>query len=365
MVTIAEQGIAPIAVPVTLGVWSTPPPLTATQSSLTFVQQVGEPGPPYQTTEVDSGGVPVPLTFAIGGSWLNLINRFTLTPAPIQVGVVQTPMLPGQYNGSFTVTSPGSSVYVPVTLLVEPGPITPPVLSQVVNGASGIAGGVSPGEILTVRGYSVGASATSGLMLNNSGLVASNLNGLQVTFDGQAAPLIYTSANQTNLVVPYEVAGKTSTVIEITYATAAGTFDTKAWSLPVMPAALGLFTIDSTGTGQGAIVNQDGSINSAANPAARGSVISIYATGEGQTTPAGVTGSVTGSGLKMPVLPVTVTIGGIQAVTQYAGSAPGSVAGLLQVNAVVPQGVSPGSAVPLILSAGGIESQAGVTIAVN
>jgi uncharacterized protein (TIGR03437 family) len=127
----------------------------------------------------------------------------------------------------------------------------------------------------------------------------------------------------------------------------------------------GVFTVDSTGTGLGAIVNQDGTVNGAVNPAARGSVVSIFATGEGQTSPPGVTGSVTGSGLKTPLQQVTVAIGGIGATVQYAGSAPGSVAGLLQVNAVVPAGVSPGSAVPVIVSVGGISSQAGATIAVK
>jgi uncharacterized protein (TIGR03437 family) len=252
-----------------------------------------------------------------------------------------------------------------VTLLVEPGPFAPAVLSQVVNAASGIAGGVSPGEILSIRGYSVGASAVSGLKLDASGMVVSSLNGLQVTFDGKAAPLIYTSANQTNLIVPYEVAAKTSTVMQVVYAAASGTLQTAAWILPVVGSAPGVFTLDATGTGQAAVLNQDGSVNSATNPAARGSVISIYATGEGQTSPEGVTGGVTQSNTTTPLLPVTAKIGGIGATVQYAGSAPGEVAGLLQVNAVVPQGVSPGPAVPVTVSVGGIASQSRVTIAVN
>jgi uncharacterized protein (TIGR03437 family) len=279
--------------------------------------------------------------------------------------VANLPASPGEYAGSFTVQSPGGSVYVPVTLLVEPGPAAPPVLSQVVNAASGIAGGVSPGEILSVRGYGAGAAAVGGLTLDALGLVVSNLNGLQVTFDGKAAPLIYTSANQTNLIVPYEVAGETSTVMQVAYAAATGRLQTAAWALPVAGSAPGVFTLDATGTGAGAVVNQDGSVNSAANPAARGSVISIYATGEGQTSPAGVTGSVTQSNTKAPLLPVTVKIGGIGATVQYAGSAPDEVAGVLQVNAVVPQGVAPGSAVPVTVSVGGIASQAGVMIGVK
>jgi len=211
----------------------------------------------------------------------------------------------------------------------------------------------SPGEILSIRGFGAGAAAVGGLKLDASGMVVSNLNGLQVTFDGRAAPLIYTSANQTNLIVPYEVAGKTSTVMQVVYAAAAGTLETAAWVLPVAASAPGVFTLDATGTGQAAVVNQDGSVNSAANPAALGSVISIYATGEGQTSPAGVTGGVTQSNTKTPLLPVTVKIGGIAATVQYAGSAPDEVAGVLQVNAVVPQGVGPGSAVPVTVSVEG------------
>jgi trimeric autotransporter adhesin len=359
-------------VPVTFGVWSKPPPLTITPSSFTFIQTVGGSAPPYQTAEVDSGGVPVPLTILNATNWLNVVDHYEApAPTPIQVGAVTPLQLPGEYDGSFTIQSPGNSVYAPVTLLVEPASFAPPVVSQVVNAASGVAGGVSPGEILSIRGYSAGASAVSGLKLDASGRVSSNLNGLQVTFDGQAAPLLYTSANQTNLIVPYEVAGKTSTVMQVIYAAASGTPDferkveTAAWTLPVVPSAPGIFTLDATGTGQASVVNQDGSINSPANPAPRDSVISIYATGEGQTSPPGVTGSVARSAGISPRLPVTATIGGIGAGVQYAGSAPGEVAGLLQVNAVVPHQTAPGSAVPVTITVGGIAAQTGVTIAVR
>jgi uncharacterized protein (TIGR03437 family) len=366
VITISEPGLASIAVPVTLGVWSTPPPLTISQSNFTFVQTVGEPGAPYQTAQVDSGGVPFPFAILNGTQWLNVVDHYEApAPTPILVGVDNPPTAVGEYDGSFTLQAPGNSVYVPVTLLVEPGQAVPPVVSQVVNAASGIAGAVSPGEIITIRGYGVGASAVSGLKLDASGKVESSLNGLEVLFDGQAAPLIYTSANQTNLIVPYEVAGKSSTVMQVVYVAVTGTLQTAAWTVPVVSSAPGVFTADATGTGQGAVVNQDGSVNSAANPAARGSMISIYATGEGQTSPSGVTGSVSQSAAITPLLPVEATIGGIQATVQYAGSAPGEVAGLLQVNAIVPPGATPGSAVPIVVSVGGVLSQAGATISVQ
>ncbi|HTX35486.1 MAG TPA: hypothetical protein VME43_10700 [Bryobacteraceae bacterium] len=105
-------------------------------------------------------------------------------------------------------------------------------------------------------------------------------------------------------------------------------------------------------------------MNGAANPAARGPVISIDATGEGQTSPAGVTGSVTQSSGTVAVLPVAMTIGGIAAAVQFAGSAPGEVAGVLQVNAVVPQQVTPGASMPVTVTVWGVASQAGVMMAV-
>jgi uncharacterized protein (TIGR03437 family) len=52
-------------------------------------------------------------------------------------------------------------------------------------------------------------------------------------------------------------------------------------------------------------------------------------------------------------------------VVQYAGSAGASVAGLFQVNAVVPQAVAPGAEAPIAISVGGLPSQNGVTIAVQ
>lgn len=345
-VTITGAGIAGITVPVTFNVSSAavnPPPPTITPGSFLFTAMSGEPPPGFQYGQVNTGDVTTPLTFSGGASWLYVgTGNGVLTPATIRVEPSNQLQLPlGEYDSSFTIQSPGGSINVPVTLLVEPGPVTPPVVSQVVNAASGIPGAVAAGEIVSVRGYGVGASLVSGLRLDPSAMPSTALNGLQVTFDGIAAGLIYTSANQTNLIVPAGVSGKSSTVMQIIN----GTLKTQVWTLPVAPVAPGMFTVDATGTGQGAIVNQDGTVNSAANPAARGSVVSIYGTGMS----AGA----------------EVTIGGIAAMVQYAGQAPGEIAGLTQVNVVVPQEGSVGPTVPVVVGVGGVQSQAGVTVAVK
>lgn len=105
-------------------------------------------------------------------------------------------------------------------------------------------------------------------------------------------------------------------------------------------------------------------MNAPSNPAALGSVIQIYATGEGQTNPPGKTGSIA-SGENSPVLPVRVTIGGIDAQVSYAGTAPTSVEGLFQINAIVPQRTIPGDAIPVRMTIGSTESQPGVTVTVR
>jgi hypothetical protein len=135
--------------------------------------------------------------------------------------------------------------------------------------------------------------------------------------------------------------------------------------MQVAATAPALFTADSSGKGPGAILNQDLSYNSAANPANPGDVVVLYCTGEGQTTPAGVDGLLaTGSTLPKPVANYSVTIGGQAATVLYAGAAPGLVAGVMQVNVQLPAGL-PGGSQPVVLTVGGVASQAGVTVAVK
>ena len=92
----------------------------------------------------------------------------------------------------------------------------------------------------------------------------------------------------------------------------------------------------------------------------------MYATGEGQTNPGGIDGKPGVSPAPVPVAqPVTATVGGLPATVQYAGGAPGSVAGLFQVNVQLPQDVVLGNTVPIVITAGGKKSQTNVTLAVK
>jgi uncharacterized protein (TIGR03437 family) len=136
-----------------------------------------------------------------------------------------------------------------------------------------------------------------------------------------------------------------------------------AFTVPVALSAPSLFTSNQTGAGQAAAVNADGTANTAANPVKIGGHISLYATGEGQTAPAGIDGKLGGS---KPVLPVSATVGGIPAAVQYAGGAQGQVTGLMQVNVQIPAGVQPGGYVPVVLQVGDASTTPGaVWIAVS
>jgi uncharacterized protein (TIGR03437 family) len=189
--------------------------------------------------------------------------------------------------------------------------------------------------------------------------VDTSLGGTQVLCDGVAAPLFFVRNDQVNVQVPYSVTGNQSTRVQVSYE---GTLS-NAVNVPVVSSAPGIFAYEG-GKDQAVVVNEDTTLNAADNPAKPGSIVVFYATGEGQTIPAGVDGKLAEDPYPAPMLPVSVSIGGV-AVTdlQYAAAAPG-FAGLLQVNARLPQDVNPGKSVPVVLSIGGHESQAGLTMAV-
>ncbi|MEO7142432.1 MAG: IPT/TIG domain-containing protein, partial [Bryobacteraceae bacterium] len=233
-------------------------------------------------------------------------------------------------------------------------------ITAVVNAASGQPGAVAPGERVTIYGQGLGPAAGVAAPAPVAGFVGDVAGGTTVLFDGIAAPVTYASGGQANAIVPYGVATRSFTSIQIkVQGISSGIYD-----VAVAVAAPGLFSTGISGAGQGAILNQDGSLNSAANPAARGSVISLFGTGEGQTNPQGVTGSVPAGVLPVPALDVKVSVAGEPAEILYAGAAPG-IAGVFQVNARIPDDIVPSASAPVALAVGSYGAQPGVTVAVN
>jgi uncharacterized protein (TIGR03437 family) len=265
-------------------------------------------------------------------------------------------------NGKVYVPTLSNGVVIYGMLPSAPDPqATAPFISAVASSASYATDAVSPGQLVAIFGSSLGPSTPSSLQLDASGNVTNSIGGTQVLFDGTPAALIWTSANQVNAVVPFGISAQT-TQIQVQYQGQAS----DSVAVAVAPSTPGIFSLDGSGAGPGAILNQDGSINSAAQPAAAGSSVTLFATGAGQLSPAGVDGSVvTASNLPVPTLPVSVQIGGVDASVLYSGGAPGLVEGVLQVNVVVPAGIASGPAVPVVLRVGSRSSQQGITISVQ
>jgi len=231
----------------------------------------------------------------------------------------------------------------------------------ITNAASFAAGPLSPGEIVTLFGSGMGPAALATLTVNGFGLVDTTLAGTRVLFDGRPAPLVYTSGGQVSAVVPYATAGQTATKVQVEYLGQ----PSGPGSFTIAPTSPGIFKLGDAGGGVGIwVVNQDNTLNSPANPATAGDIVVFYATGAGQTNPAGVDGSVATAPYPVPTQKVSVTIAGVQANLLYQGAAPFEIAGLLQINAVIPSGVTPSNNAPLVLTIGNASSQT-ATVAIH
>ena len=248
--------------------------------------------------------------------------------------------------------------------LTTEGPSISTILNSGVLHAATTAASISPGLLFTIEGTGLGPVTPASLALDSNGVVTTTNGGVQVLVNGVAAPLIYVSGTVINAVAPYEIAslvGSTANV-QVVYNGVAGAL----YSVNVAATAPGILNYDD-GSGQAVVGNQDYSPNNAGNPAAINSVITIYATGEGQTTPPGVDGlpATNFNNLPKPNASVIVTIGGLPAQVNYAGAAPDEVAGLLQLSVTIPAGVTPGPSVPVLVTIGGVKSQTTATIAVK
>jgi uncharacterized protein (TIGR03437 family) len=237
----------------------------------------------------------------------------------------------------------------------------------VTNAASYATGPVSPGELVTIFGTGIGpATAAYATIDPANGKLATTIGGVEVLFDGIAAPMIYASSTQVSAVVPYEMASVASPSVWINY----GGQTSSAYQLYSVTSAPGVFARNSSGSGPGAILNQDNSLNGPDNPAAKGSIVQVYMTGEGQTNPPGITGAITTATLPppqvtpAPVQPIQVLIDGQPALYTYAGEAPGLVAGVMQLNVQIPANV-PSGALSIQVSIGGSMSQSGITVSVE
>lgn len=247
--------------------------------------------------------------------------------------------------GAVYFTDSGNNRIRKLTPVIDATENPPPASTStsVLSAASLLPGAVAPGQLLSLFGEGIGPAAGSSATTT-------------VLFNDKPAPLFYTGPNQINLQAPYSLAGTATAEVQVIRD---GILRAKA-AVSVTDAAPAIFTT-SNGSGQAAALNEDGSYNSTGAPAARGSVLMLFATGEGKTNPISVEGQVPGFPLPVPILPVTVRIGGYLGEVIYAGAAPG-FPGLMQINVRIPIGfLGPGTQ-SVTLQVGTATSQPGVTV---
>ncbi|MBC8167381.1 MAG: hypothetical protein H7Y20_16120 [Bryobacteraceae bacterium] len=219
-----------------------------------------------------------------------------------------------------------------------------------VNVFSGSAGAIAPGEVVSIFGSDLGPEQGVTVGIERGQLPTSG-SGVSATFNDIPAPIFFAKSDQLNVQVPYELKDATEARLVVTVNSRASAVLT----LPVAAARPGLFS---------QIWNQDGTVNSPEHPALAGSIVVLYATGQGVTSPASRTGAVTVDVFPQPQAPTSLRIGGLEAELLFRGQAPGTV-GVMQLNARVPSNVATASAAPVVLKVGDAASQAGATISVR
>ncbi len=221
---------------------------------------------------------------------------------------------------------------------------------NVVNAANFKSGGIAPGEIVVLFPSNAGppniaewptifprSAADLEYMRRQPGWAS--IGATRVFFDNIAAPIVYSVRGRVETIVPWEVSNRKTTRVALEYEGARS----RAVTLPIVGGAPAIFTLDASGKGQAAMLNETGCCNSARNPATRGTIASLYATGEGS-----------------PPLHVKVIVGGVPAEVLYANNV-----GELTVNFRVPSNSPVGAAVPLVLVTGSSGSADGVTMAIR
>jgi len=376
-ITVTPTGGSVLTIPVSFAV-SANNTVSASPTTLTFSYRAGDQPPAAQTVNVtgggSSGGLAFTATASSTGNWLSVTPTSGTTPGSLSVSISPTGLNASAtpYTGTITVAGSGTatgSTTVNVSLTVT-APL--PTVSKVTHaGSFATSTAISPGEIITLFGTNIGPTTPAGLTLDTTGKVATTIGGVQVLVSGYASPMVYASATQVSAVVPYEVQLLSFSGADILIKFAGQT--SNATHTNIATTQPGLFTLNSSGTGPGAILNSNGSVNSPTNPAAKGDVVVLYLSGEGQTNPAGVTGKVTtvsstGPLTPAPLLPIAILIGpsGSQQAANYvfAGEAPGFVSGVLQLNVQLPATVPTGDQ-QIIVSIGSNSSQSGVTVSVK
>jgi uncharacterized protein (TIGR03437 family) len=355
-ITSANTGNSPLTINVTLKV-NPSGTLAVDQKQIAFQTVAGSPAPAPATVNLTNtgGGGNIAWTAVVSpvATWLTLSVSSGVTPASLTVTVNPQGLPTGQLSATVTISSTGS--LTPATFTVSLTVLPGPTISSggVVNGASFTAAlGAAPGSLISIFGSNLGPATGVGVYTVPW---PTNVSNVQVTIGGYPAPLFYVSASQINCQVPFELAGQTSAPVVVQN----GAASSPPANLAVSAFSPGIYTAVVNGQTIGAILNQDYSQNTPANPAQVGQVIQIFANGQGAVVNAPADGAAAPGGPNLATTPANpvVLVGGQPATVAFSGLAP-SFVGLWQINVTIPAAVTPGNAVPVQIIQGTAASNA-------
>ena len=252
-----------------------------------------------------------------------------------------------------------------------PSPLRPWIAHTGTVEAASYAYALSPGALFAVFGRNLGASTLVSAQLDEQGRFPTELTGTRILVDGIPAPLVFASSGQVNAIVPWSVQvgtpagpnGSPPSPLSSRVVVERGGEVSDAGFVSMPPTSPGLFTLDSSGDGQAAALNQDNSINGSASPAAPGEIVVFFGTGGGLTTSAAADGAIA-AGPAALLADVQLHVNFMPVEILYAGSAPGLVEGVVQINARLPEATPTSNALPVDLWIGGVQSIGDPTIAV-
>ena len=304
--------------------------------------------PGLWTTPVASR--PVAVNGQSGPAFVTRLSADGGTISPTQLLATLQRDLSDPTGGAVAVRSDGTAVVagseVDEVTLPAPGRVT--MIADPADNAKLVS--VAPGQLLTLYGANL---APEGIAPSNGGFPTS-FNGVTVTFNGVAAPILYTAANQINLQVPYEIAGQSQVTMGVSSQSVSPAVS-ESYILAVAARQPSIFvgaasydapvfdiaTCNGTSIAglQPLAFNADGSANSCANPAAAGSTVTVFLNGLGVTTPPQITGAISPSAIAIGPVAATAT-----ALALPTETLPGEIASVVQVQVPVS---SPSSALML------------------
>ena len=274
---------------------------------------------------------------------------------------------PGTTRVTVVNPAPGGGASGAFLLTIEVPPNLFPNINSggVVNAASFAAGqGIAPGTIASVFGVDLALRPEAAI----SEPLSVSLGGSNLFFDGSiSVPLFFASQIQSNIQIPWELTGRREALLTARI----GSRESEPTTVSIAAFSPGIFSIDQSGAGQGAILISRTSalaapagFHAGSRPVKRGEFLEIFATGLGSVTNPPASGSAARQDpISESITLPTITIGGVQTEPLFAGLAPGFV-GLYQVNAKVPPAAPAGDSVPVALSFEEADSNT-VTIAVE